>query len=113
MPYWVPVLLSAALVVANIAIVVCALVVLPGGRRPQTAMAWLLLILAIPFLGFLLFLLFGRTSVGKKRRALQDEVKASILAGAHLENLEDRERRAGLSPLVQTFDRLNRELGIL
>ncbi|GAA4747440.1 cardiolipin synthase [Nocardioides endophyticus] len=113
MPYWVPVLLSAALVVANVAIVVCALIVLPGGRRPQTAMAWLLLILAIPFLGFVLFLLFGRTSVGKKRRALQAEVNAAILAAAHLEDIEDHERRVELPPLVQSFARLNRHLGVL
>src|SRR6478752_2277001 len=113
MPYWVPVLLSAALVVANIAIVVCALVVLPGGRRPQTAMAWLLLILAIPFLGFVLFLLFGRTSVGRKRRALQADVNAEILAAAHLEDIEDHERRVQLPPLVQSFARLNRHLGVL
>jgi cardiolipin synthase len=113
MPYWVPVLLSAALLVANIAIVVCALIVLPGGRRPQTAMAWLLLILAIPFLGFVLFLLFGRTSVGKKRRALQAEVNAEILAAAHLEDIEDHERRLELPPLVQSFARLNRHLGVL
>jgi cardiolipin synthase len=113
MPYWVPVVLSAALVVANVAIVVCALIVLPGGRRPQTAMAWLLLILAIPFLGFVLFLLFGRTSVGKKRRALQAEVNAAILAAAHLEDIEDHDRRLQLPPLVQSFARLNRHLGVL
>ena len=76
---------------------------LPGGRRPQTAMAWLLLILAIPFLGFVLFLLFGRTSVGKKRRAQQAEVNAAILAAAHLEDIEDHERRLELPPLVQTL----------
>src|SRR4051812_11143566 len=109
----IPALISAALVVANIAIVVCALIVLPGGRRPQTAMAWLLLILAIPFLGFVLFLLFGRTSVGKKRRALQADVNAEILAAAHLEDIEDHERRVELPPLVQSFARLNRHLGVL
>jgi len=109
----IPALISAALVVANIAIVLCALVVLPGGRRPQTAMAWLLLILAIPFLGFVLFLMFGRTSVGKKRRAQQAEVNAEILAAAHLEDIEDHERRLELPPLVQSFARLNRRLGVL
>src|ERR1044071_8245537 len=113
MPYWVPVLLSAALLVANIAIVVCALIVLPGNRRPQTAMAWLLLILAVPFLGFVLFLLFGRTRVGRKRREQQEEVNAAILAAAHLEDIEDHERRLELPPLVQTFAKLNRRLGVL
>jgi cardiolipin synthase len=106
-------ILGAALVVANIAIVIAALVVLPGNRRPQTAMAWLVLILALPFLGFFLFLLFGRTTVGRKRRALQEEVNAQILAAAHLEDLEDHERRLALPPLVQTFAKLNRQLGVL
>src|SRR3954452_3454948 len=92
-------ILGAALVVANIAIVIAALVVLPGNRRPQTAMAWLVLILALPFLGFFLFLLFGRTTVGRKRRAQQAEVNAQILAAAHLEDLEDHERRLALPPL--------------
>src|SRR6478609_1105330 len=105
-----PALISAALVVANIVIVVAAFIVLPGGRRPQTAMAWLLLILVLPFLGFLLF---GRTNVGKKRRALQAEVNAAILAAAHLEDIEDHQRRVELPPLVQSFARLNRKLGVL
>src|SRR3954469_22034700 len=67
------------LTLAQIAIVVIALLVLPGGRRPQTAMAWLFLILALPFLGFLLFLLLGRNTVGRKRRAQQAEVNQAIL----------------------------------
>lgn len=109
----VPAIVSAALVVANVVIVLAALVVLPGNRRPQTAMAWLVLILALPFLGFLLFLLFGRTSVGRKRRAQQAEVNAAILAAAHLEDIEDHDRRLALPPLVQTFARLNRHLATL
>ena len=40
-------------------------------------------------------------------------MNAAILAAAHLEDIEDRERRPELSPLVQTFARLNRELGVL
>src|SRR5689334_1560323 len=99
----VPAIVSAALVVANVVIVLAALVVLPGNRRPQTAMAWLVLILALPFLGFVLFLLFGRTTVGRKRRALQAEVNQAILAAAHLEAIESAERRAALPPLVQSF----------
>ncbi|MDF1604547.1 cardiolipin synthase [Nocardioides sp. YIM 152315] len=105
--------ISAILVAVDVAIIVCALVVLPGGRRPQTAMAWLILILAVPLFGFLLFLLFGRTSVGRKRRARQEEVNAAILARAPLAELADAERQADLAPLVQGFVRLNRELGVL
>jgi cardiolipin synthase len=116
MPDWVPslpALVSVALIVAEVAIVVCALVVLPGGRRPQTAMAWLILILAVPFFGFVVFLLFGRTSVGRKRRAEQAEVNADILAAAPLDDLGDEARRDELPAPVRGFTRLNRKLGVL
>ena len=106
-------LVGAALTVAQIAIVVAALLVLPGNRRPQTAMAWLVLILALPFFGFLMFLIFGRTTVGRKRRAQQAEVNAAILAAAHLEDIEDHDQRVALPPLVRTFARLNRNLATL
>ncbi|GAA1779291.1 cardiolipin synthase [Nocardioides hankookensis] len=104
---------SAILVAVNVAIILGALLVLPGGRRPQTAMAWLLLILAVPLFGFLVFLLFGRTSVGRKRRAQQEEVNAAIMARVPLHAIADAERQAELAPLVQGFARLNRELGVL
>lgn len=104
---------SAIVVALNIAIVLCALVVLPGGRRPQTAMAWLILILALPFLGFALFLLFGRTTVGRKRRQLQADVNAAILAAAPLEDLAEDGDRPALAPLVEGFSRLNRNLAVL
>ena len=42
-------------------------------------MAWLILILAVPYLGIVAFLLFGSTSVGRKRRAWQVEVNARVL----------------------------------
>lgn len=106
-------IVAAVVLAVEIVIILAALLVLPGGRRPQTAMAWLLLIIAIPFFGFLLFLLFGRTTVGKKRRALQEEVNAAVLAAAHLEDIEDEARRLELPPLVQTFAKLNRRLGVL
>jgi cardiolipin synthase A/B len=104
---------TAALIAVDVAIVLCALVVLPGGRRPQTAMAWLILIIGAPLIGFVIFLLFGRTSVGRKRRRLQEEVNDAILARAPLEHLADDERQAELAPLVQGFVRLNRELAVL
>jgi cardiolipin synthase A/B len=104
--------ISLVVAALNIAIVACALVVLPGGRRPQTAMAWLILILALPFLGFALFLLFGRTSVGRKRRQLQADVNAAILAAAPLDTLGSG-AHPPLPPLVEGFARLNRNLGVL
>ncbi len=81
-----------------------ALVVLPGGRQPPTAMAWLLLILAIPFLGFVLFLLFGRTSVGKKRRAQQARGERRDPGGrAPRGHRGPRAPASSCPPLVQTL----------
>ena len=43
---------------------ILAVIYVPRNRRPQTAMAWLLAIFALPIPGFLLFLLLGnRTPV--------------------------------------------------
>src|SRR5215510_517070 len=90
------------LTVAQIAIVVIALLVLPGGRRPQTAMAWL-------------FLLLGRNTVGRKRRAQQEEVNAAILEAVPLLAIDKgtEANRDDHSPLVHGLAHLNRTLGVL
>src|ERR1700755_1896626 len=107
--------LGVLLTVAQLAIVVVALLVLPGERRPQTAMAWLLLVLAVPFLGFALFLLLGRNTVGRKRRAQQAEVNEAILAAAPLAEIDrgTEADRDDHSPLVHGLAHLNRTLGVL
>jgi cardiolipin synthase A/B len=103
------------LTVAQIAIVVIALLVLPGGRRPQTAMAWLILILAVPFLGFALFLVLGRNTVGRKRRAQQAEVNAAILEAVPLVRIDKGTEadRDDHSEVVHGLAHLNRTLGVL
>jgi cardiolipin synthase len=70
--------LGAVLVAADFLIKVIALGVIPGNRKPAAGMAWLILIMVIPFGGILLFLLFGQNSVGKDRRAKQAEADAAI-----------------------------------
>ena len=77
---WIASLVSAALAVAHIAVCVVALGVIPGSRKPSTGLAWLFLILALPAFGLLAFLLFGSTSVGRKRRAWQQQVNERISA---------------------------------
>ncbi len=74
------VLVGAALFVADLAIKVVAIGVLPGNRKPSSAMAWLILILIIPFAGFVIFLLLGRTSLGRKRLARQREADDAVRA---------------------------------
>ena len=71
-------LAGALVLLAHVTIYVGALGVIPGPRKPSTAMAWLILILAVPFLGFLVFLLFGSTRVERKRQRAQAAANARI-----------------------------------
>ena len=59
------------IVAIDVAFRIIALFVVPHNRRPQTAMAWLLAIFFIPYLGFLAFVAFGSRRLPKKRRDKQ------------------------------------------
>ncbi|MDZ5623040.1 cardiolipin synthase [Nocardioides sp. HM23] len=74
------VIAGAALVVTDYLIKFLAIGVLPHNRKPSSAMAWLILILIIPLAGFGLFLLLGRTNLGRKRLARQREADEAIRA---------------------------------
>lgn len=63
---------------AVIIIDVVALLVIPRDRKPTAAMAWLLLIIALPVLGLLLFLLIGNASLPRRRRDDQAKITALI-----------------------------------
>ena len=56
-----------ALYLLDLTIKVIALGVIPKNRRPSSGMAWLLLIMIIPFLGFIIFLVLGRTKLERRR----------------------------------------------
>ena len=64
-------ILGIVLVIADYVIKVLAIGVLPSNKKPSSAMAWLILILIVPFAGFVIFLFLGRTNVGAKRLARQ------------------------------------------
>jgi len=66
----------SALVV--LAINITALIVIPKGRKPTAAMAWLLLIFLLPVVGIVLFLLIGNVKLPKKRRAEQARIDGII-----------------------------------
>ncbi len=74
------VIAGAALVVADYVIKFLAIGVLPHNRKPSSAMAWLILILIIPFAGFAIFLLLGRTNLGRHRLARQREADQAVRA---------------------------------
>lgn len=68
----------AAAVVADLAIKILALIFIPRNRKPTAAMAWLLAIFLIPFIGILLFLVIGNFTLPKKRREEQARIDALI-----------------------------------
>lgn len=72
--WWVAVILA----VVWIAIVLVALATIPRNRRPTTALAWLLAIFLLPYLGLVVFLLFGTNRLSSRRRRRQAEVDEII-----------------------------------
>ncbi|NHI16232.1 cardiolipin synthase [Microbacterium excoecariae] len=73
-------------VVIDVIIRVAAVFFVPPGRRPTSAMAWLLLIFFFPIPGVLFFLLIGNPRLPKKRRDVQAEVNEFLRdANEHLE----------------------------
>src|SRR3954469_23202638 len=77
LPSWAILILT----LVDLAIRVLALGIIPGNRRPTTAMAWLLGIFFIPFVGIVLFLLFGNFQLSSRRRAQQEQVNDRVRAG--------------------------------
>ena len=64
--------------VTDLIIRIAAVIVVPRNRRPTAAMAWLLAIYFIPFVGVLLYLLIGNPRLPRKRRRMQDQITTYI-----------------------------------
>lgn len=73
-PLWVLIL---ALVV-DLIVRVVAIIVIPRNRRPTSAMAWLLAVFFIPYIGVLLFLIIGNPRLPRARRRKQDQINEYI-----------------------------------
>src|SRR4051794_9956019 len=73
-PVWVTVLL----VLVDLGVKVAALGFIPQDRRPSSAMAWLLLVYLIPFLGLLLFFVLGSRTVDRNRRRIHHDVNELV-----------------------------------
>jgi cardiolipin synthase len=110
-PSDVVLVLAVLLVVVDFVIRVVALVVIPRNRKPQTAMAWLLAIFFLPYIGILLFLLLGSRHLPKRRRDKQQAINRYILEtteGTDLLNHEDP-----WPPWLEPIAELNRTLGAM
>ncbi len=107
----VSLLIATIAVVIDLVVRVLAIIFVPRNRRPGSAMAWLLAIFFIPYVGVLFYLLIGSPRLGRKRRAKQSEINAFIKESTHdVEFLAKTPRKPEwFPPIVE----LNRTLGAM
>src|SRR5688500_9729118 len=105
LPTWLVFVLSAA----DFIIRILALGIIPGNRRPTTAMAWLLGIFFIPVIGLILFLLFGNFRLSRRRVEQQQLVSERVRARTSL--LSDVGSVYPGPEWVKSAAELNRRLG--
>ncbi|MEO7348485.1 MAG: cardiolipin synthase [Terrimesophilobacter sp.] len=103
--------ITGILVAIDFTVRVLAVIYVPRNRRPQTAMAWLLAIFFLPYLGIILFLIFGSRHLPKARRDKQDEINQYILDTTEgMDQLTHEDPWPGwLEPIAE----LNRNLGAM
>ena len=87
-----------------------ALLVIPVNRRPSSAMAWLLAIFLIPYVGIIAFLMIGNPKLPKRRRAQQREINGML--DVLTRDTPELELEPG-QEWVGSIARLNRNLGSL
>lgn len=103
--------IAIAVLVVDIAIRVAAIIIVPRNRRPTSAMAWLLAIFFIPFLGVFLFLLIGNPRLPRARRRKQDLINQNIAAIS--ESLHFGTLRPNAAPWFQSLVGMNQHLGAM
>ena len=74
----VPLFVVVLVFAVDLAIRIAALIVIPRDRKPTAAMAWLLAIFFIPFIGIFFFLLIGSPHLPRARREKQRRIDALI-----------------------------------
>lgn len=68
-----------AAIVVDLGVRIAAIIVIPRNRKPSSAMAWLLAIFLIPYVGILFFLLVGSPKLPRKRREQQAEIDRMLV----------------------------------
>jgi cardiolipin synthase len=59
---------------------VCSRVLLRPYRQPASRIAWIVVVVSLPFVGIVAYILFGEVNIGRKRIARMREVMASLQA---------------------------------
>ncbi|MFD1211874.1 cardiolipin synthase [Arthrobacter sp. GCM10027362] len=106
-PNWVLVVFT----VLDMVIRLAALGIVPGNRRPTTAMAWLLAIFLIPLVGLPLFLMFGSYRLSGRRFRQQAEVNQEVWEAT--QELKEPRSEMEAPTWVHSAAELNRTLGAL
>jgi cardiolipin synthase len=104
-PDWVVVVAS----ILDMGIRIAALGIVPGNRRPTTAMAWLLAIFFIPLVGIALFFMFGSFRLSDRRIAKQTEINRKVWAAT--QDMEEPRSEREAPAWVHSAAELNRSLG--
>lgn len=99
------------LFVFDLTVRILAVIFVPRNRRPTAAMAWLLAIYFIPFVGVLLFLLIGNPRLPRKRRRKQELINDTIRRMSH--GLDMGTIQPGAPDWFRALVRLNRNLGAM
>ncbi len=103
--------LVITLFVVDLVVRIAAIIIVPRNRRPTAAMAWLLAIYFIPFVGVLLFLLIGNPRLPRKRRRKQAAINQYIHDTSA--SLEFGTLRPHAPQWFRALVRLNRNLGAM
>jgi len=89
------------------------LLYIPRKRKPSAAIAWLLVIFLVPWLGIALYLFIGSPKLSRRRREIQKEIDG-IIAGSVQDADDELGDMASAERLqIETITDLNRALGKL
>jgi cardiolipin synthase A/B len=100
-----------AVLIVDVTIRIAAILIVPRNRRPTAAMAWLLAIYFIPFVGVLLFLLIGNPRLPRKLRRKQAAINDYIRQTSA--SLEFGTLRPNAPHWFRSLVTLNRNLGAM
>ncbi len=104
-------LIAAVAVAVHVVLGSVAVILISARRRPSTAIAWMLTIIFIPYVGALAFFLVGMSRLPKERRDKQHEV--SQLIRARTEGLDRVSHSDEWPEWLGSSVRLNENLGAL
>ncbi|WP_188679028.1 cardiolipin synthase [Subtercola lobariae] len=90
---------------------ITAIIVVPRNRRPSSAMAWLLAIFLIPYLGLIVFLIIGSYKLPKKRRDKQQAINDFIIETT--EGIDQVSNDHPWPAWLRSVVELNRHLGAM